>query len=93
VLISFETWAHVRDDMHCEERGHIQVRGIAQPVAAYAVLGPKHGAAPEVRTPLRPDFDPERMSMAERAAAADELRRVLTTLEKTMRPDGAAGQD
>jgi class 3 adenylate cyclase len=93
VLISFETWAHVRDDMHCEERGHIQVRGIAQPVAAYAVLGPKHGATPEVRTPLRPDFDPERMSMAERAAAADELRRVLTTLEKTMRPDGAAGQD
>ena len=93
VLISFETFVHVRDDMHCDERGHIQVKGIAQPVAAYAVLGPKQGADPSAGARLRLDIDPERMSMAERAAAADELRRALTMLEKTIRPDGAAGQD
>jgi adenylate cyclase len=93
VLISFETFVHVRDDMHCEERGHVQVKGIAQPVAAYAVLGPKQGAEPRDAARLRLDIDPERMTMTERAAAADELRRALTMLEQTIRPDGAAGQD
>ena len=39
VLISFETYAHVKDDVRCEERGHVQVKGIAQPVATYAVVG------------------------------------------------------
>ena len=39
VLISFETHAHVKDDVRCEERGHVQVKGIAQPVATYAVVG------------------------------------------------------
>ena len=39
VLISFETYAHVKDDVRCEERGHVQVKGIAQPVATYAVIG------------------------------------------------------
>jgi class 3 adenylate cyclase/GAF domain-containing protein len=93
VLISFETFVHVRDDMHCEERGHVQVKGIAQPVAAYAVLGPKQEAEPRDAARLRLDLDPERMTMTERAAAADELRRALTMLEQTIRPDGAAGQD
>ena len=41
VLISFETYAHVKDEVRCEERGHVQVKGIAQPVATYAVLGLK----------------------------------------------------
>ena len=39
VLISFETYALVKDDVRCEERGHVQVKGIAQPVATYAVVG------------------------------------------------------
>ena len=44
VLISFETYAHVKDDMRCEERGHVQIKGIAQPVATYAVVGLKRRA-------------------------------------------------
>ena len=39
ILISFETYAHVKDEVHCEERGQVQVKGIAYPVATYAVLG------------------------------------------------------
>ena len=39
VLISFETYALVKDSVRCEEHGHIQVKGIAQPVATYAVIG------------------------------------------------------
>ena len=45
VLISFETYALVKDSVRCEERGHIQVKGIAQPVATYAVIGLNRGTS------------------------------------------------
>lgn len=38
VLISYETFAQVKDEIHCEEQGRIQVRGIAYPVATYRVV-------------------------------------------------------
>src|SRR5262249_12106585 len=38
ILISYETYAHVRDVIYCEERGHIEVKGIAHPVATYRVM-------------------------------------------------------
>ena len=41
VLISYETFAHVKDAIQCEERGQIRVRGIAYPVATYAVVALK----------------------------------------------------
>ena len=40
VLISFETYAHVRKEVRCEERGPVQVKGIAHPVATYSVVEP-----------------------------------------------------
>ena len=66
VLISFETYAHVKDDVRCEERGQVQVKGIAYPVATYAVLGPKQDAERDETTHLRLDLDPERMTDDER---------------------------
>ena len=39
VLISFETYAHVKDVVACEARGNVQVKGIAEPVATYRWLG------------------------------------------------------
>ena len=33
ILISYETYAHVKDAIRCEEMGRIQVRGIGHPVA------------------------------------------------------------
>ena len=87
VLISFETYALVKDDVRCEERGHVRIKGIAEPVATYAVVGPK----PELEHPstahLRLELDAERMSEDERKAAAEALRRALGRLEK-----GAHGQ-
>jgi PAS domain S-box-containing protein len=43
VLISYETFAHVKGAIQCEERGQIRVRGIAYPVATYAVVALKAG--------------------------------------------------
>lgn len=39
ILISYETYAHVKDSIHCEEAGEFQVKGIAYPVTAYKVCG------------------------------------------------------
>ena len=82
VLISFETYAHVKDDVVCEERGHVQVKGIAQPVATYAVVGLRRDAEQAGTAHLRLELDPGRMSDDERKAAADALRRALGLLEK-----------
>ena len=82
VLISFETYAHVKDDVRCEERGHVQAKGIAQPVATYAVVGLKQDAEQAGTAHLRLELDADRMSDDERKAAADALRRALGLLEK-----------
>jgi PAS domain S-box-containing protein len=82
VLISFETYAHVKDDVRCEERGHVQVKGISQPVATYAVVGLRKDAKQASTANLRLEFDPDRMSDDERKAAADALRCALRLLEK-----------
>lgn len=81
VLISFETYALVKDNVRCEERGHVQIKGIVEPVATYAVIGvnqdPEHAGTAHLRLELEVD----RMSGDERKAAADALRRALGLLE------------
>jgi class 3 adenylate cyclase len=78
ILMSFETYAHVKDEIECEERGRIQVKGIAQPVATYAVAEARSTDA-EARH-LRLEFDPASMSDDERRNAAAALRRALGVL-------------
>jgi hypothetical protein len=88
VLISFETYAQVRDEVRCEEQGEVQVKGIARPVATYMVLETKQDAGPSAAAPnLRLEFDAERMSHDERKAAAETLRRALGLIEKAAKTD------
>ena len=82
VLISFETYALVKNDVRCEERGHVQIKGIAQPVATYLVVGMKPDVEQDGTQHLRLELDAERMSDDERKKAADTLRRALESLEK-----------
>ena len=63
----------------------MRVKGIAQPVATYAVVGLKQDMEQAVTTHLRLEVDVERMSDKEREAAPDVLRRALGLLEKTGR--------
>ena len=81
VLISFETYAHVKDDVRCEERGHVQVKGIAEPVATYAVVGLQQDLERLARRICKLELEADRMSGDERKAAADALRRALGLLE------------
>jgi len=83
VLISYETFAHVKDEIQCEERGQIHVRGIAYPVGTYAVVpleaDPRPGGS-HVHTELphlKLEADPDLMSAEERDQAAAALRQAL----------------
>src|SRR3954454_8211990 len=82
MLLSFETYAHGKDEVRCEERGHVQIKGITQPVATYVVIGLKQDAEQAGTAHLRLELDADRMSDDERKAAADALRRALGLLEK-----------
>lgn len=86
VLISYETFAQVKDTIDCDELGRIHVKGIAYPVATYRVIDLKANlvaARRAVRTELphlRLEAEPELMSADERDQAATALRDVLDRL-------------
>jgi class 3 adenylate cyclase/phosphoglycerate-specific signal transduction histidine kinase len=86
ILISFETYANVRDRIHCQERGHISVKGIAYPVATYQVvdayenLGTERLFIHEERPNLRLDLNLDAMSASDRDHAATVLREALNRL-------------
>jgi PAS domain S-box-containing protein len=86
VVISYETYAHVKDDIHCEEHGNIRVRGIAYPVTTYRVIDLKANLAlPDtaIRAQLphlRLEFEPHLMSAEERDQATTTLRQALDRL-------------
>ena len=83
VVISYETHAHVQNEIHCEEHGAIQVRGIAYPVTSYRVIDLKANLAAgdvAIRTQLphlRLELEPHLMSADERGQAATALRQAL----------------
>jgi class 3 adenylate cyclase/phosphoglycerate-specific signal transduction histidine kinase len=95
ILISYETYAHVRHRIRCNDRGHISVKGIAHPVAAYQVvdayehLDTEPPFIHEERPNLRLDLDLEAMSADDRAGAAVVLREALdrlSSLDQTTKP-------
>jgi class 3 adenylate cyclase len=88
VLISYETFANVKDEILCEEQGNISVRGIAYPVATYRVVDLKSNWSDEkttIRTStphLSLELQPALMSASERERAADVLLEALDRLSK-----------
>jgi class 3 adenylate cyclase/HAMP domain-containing protein len=97
ILISYETYALVRDEIHCEEHGQIQVKGIAYPVATYVAvnsydnLDRERELIREDHPNLKLDLDLDAMSLDERNEAAAVLRRALDRLSAKV-PGGKSGQ-
>lgn len=87
ILISYETFAHVNAQVFCEERGAIEVKGIAYPVATYQVidthenLGRARRHFHERHAHLRLDLDLDAMTSDDRGEAARILRRGLDILD------------
>jgi class 3 adenylate cyclase len=86
VLISYETYAHVREEVLCEEQGHIRVKGIAYPVTTFRAVGLVDDVAAPLRS-VRADLphlalkmEPQRMSAEQRSEAVAVLREALGRL-------------
>jgi len=88
ILVSYETYANVRDRIYCEEYGRITVKGIAYPVATYRVidtyenLGRERRHFHEEHSNVKVDIDFEAMTIDDRGPAADILRRALRLLSE-----------
>jgi class 3 adenylate cyclase len=95
ILISYETYAHVTDEIACEEKGEVKVKGLAYPVATYQVLGPREAASLPLASE-KTDWaaliakDPEAMTEAERRAAIARLSGALEHLSRTVGKADAA---
>lgn len=86
ILISYETYAAVRQRIHCEERGHISIKGVAYPVATYQVVDTYENVRAvrdfihEEHPSLRLDLDLDAMSADDRNHAAAVLHKALDRL-------------
>ena len=94
ILISYETYAQVRAEIRCEERGSIKVKGIAYPVATYNVLESFEAdgkARRRIREDLpnaKLDLDFDAMTPEERSRTAALLRDALEMVAGTPRGKG-----
>lgn len=87
ILISYETYAHVSDLIACEERGEVEVKGLAYPVTTYHVIGEckkKDGTTEPVTPELAALLgkDPRKMSAAERQATITRLSNAIRHLSQ-----------
>jgi class 3 adenylate cyclase/uncharacterized membrane protein affecting hemolysin expression len=101
ILISYETFAHVKDQIRCDEHGEIEVKGIAYPVATYRVvnsyeeLGRERRHFREEHPNVVLDLDLDAMTTDDRNHAANILRRGLDLLSgssETARSGPAGGK-
>jgi Adenylate and Guanylate cyclase catalytic domain len=98
ILISYQTYAQVRDVICCEEHGHIDVKGIPYPVATYRVvdlfenLGAESRPISATLPHFHLDVDVGLMSAEEQQAAAAVLREAAERLSSSTRgPARSAG--
>jgi adenylate cyclase len=88
ILISYETYALVKDQVCCEKRDQLNVKGISRPVATYQVvglyddLGKSHDLIHEDYGTLKLDIDLEAMSTEERSHAVTVLQRAVDRLSR-----------
>ncbi len=88
VFISYETFAQVKDVIHCEEVGLVRVKGIAYPIATFNVVDFRANVTAACDTihkelpHLKLDAEPDLMSSGEREEAAATLREALDRLSR-----------
>jgi class 3 adenylate cyclase/HAMP domain-containing protein len=98
ILISYETYALVKDEVCCEERRHLNVKGITHPVATYQVidlydnLRKSRELIHEDHGTFKLDIDLEAMSGGERSHAATVLQRALDRLSMATTSDPSTNE-
>ncbi len=79
VLISYETYAHVKDHGRCEERDKITVKGIAHPVATHQVVD-LHENLGDGKQPIRAKLPHFQLYVDVTLMSPDEQREALAVL-------------
>jgi class 3 adenylate cyclase len=98
ILISYETYAHVKHLIECQEHGQIKVKGFAAPVTTFQVIDlfenlhdsnrPIRAEAPHFRL----DLHAGKLSAEDRAMVLNVLRGAADLLAETQ-ADGASGTE
>jgi adenylate cyclase len=92
ILISYETFAQVKNKIHCQEHGEVKIKGISYPVATYQVvesyrqLGRARRHFSENHPSFIVDLDLDAMTSHDRNQATDILRKALDTLSEEEHP-------
>lgn len=87
ILISYETYSQIQDQILCEKTGKTEVKGIAYPITIYKVIDLYQNLSADKRSlhfkmpHLRLDIDPGQMPSEERGDAKEALRIALERLE------------
>jgi len=95
ILISYETYAHVKNRIHCKEHGDVTVKGIAYPVTTYQVVdthesfGQQQRRFREENPTMKLDLDLDAMTSNDRNRALEVLRRAQVLLSRNDEPDHA----
>jgi len=79
ILISYETYAHVKDLVLCEQHDKITVKGIAHPVATYQVVD-HHKNLGDGKQPIRAKLPHFQLDVEMTLMSPDEQREALAIL-------------
>jgi class 3 adenylate cyclase len=79
ILISYETYAHVKDLIHCEEGDEISVKGVAQPVTTYQVVDLRENLGADMQ-PIRAKLPHFQLDVDVTLMSPDERRDALAVL-------------
>lgn len=88
IIISFETFSLIKDEIHCEEFGEFQVRGIAYPLTTYRVIDTVEALGRQRRryhaehTAVKVDLDLDAMTAEDRVRALETLEEAQAILSQ-----------
>jgi class 3 adenylate cyclase len=80
ILISFETYSQVKDQIKCAENGEVNVKGIAYPVTTYEVIGLKDPA------PVKDELDlvSRQLENVSATLAPEDREKLIATLKNAL---------
>ena len=82
ILISYETYSHVKDQISCRLEGQIQAKGFSEPVSTYQVID-LHENIQENKRPIRASSGHLRLEIDIGQMTPEELRDTAKTLRDT----------
>ena len=83
ILISYETYAQVKDEIRCEPRGRVRVKGLAYPIAVHEAMGLLENAESRSQ-PLSADLLHLKLQFDHRLMTAEEQGKARQVLEDAL---------